>query len=79
MTWLVRQFLAAILCFLREENSHTTSYSYDQRGRTLPLRQTESYTYHANGNLATGTDFNGRVTTYGYPNRRRYGLGRGGP
>ena len=34
----------------------------------MPLGQAESYTYDANGNVLTRTDFNNKTTTYAYRN-----------
>jgi YD repeat-containing protein len=39
--------------------------------RKLPLGQTESYGYDANGNLASRTDFNNHTTTYNYDTLNR--------
>ena len=58
-----------------DANHHTTTYTYDKLGRrlgrTLPLGQSESYVYDANGNLASKTDFNGHTTTYAYDTMNR--------
>jgi RHS repeat-associated protein len=41
-----------------------TSISYAGQGLAAPLNK--SFTYYDTGNVATATDFNGAVTTYGY-------------
>ena len=60
-----------------DANTHTTSYQFDPRGRrtrrALPLGQSETYTYDANGNMLTKTDFNARITTYTYDTMNRLG------
>jgi len=58
-----------------DANNHATTYAYDQLGRrikrTLPVGQSESYTYDAASNMKTKVDFNGKTTTYAYDTSNR--------
>jgi len=51
-------------------SEYTTTYAYDAAGNRLsvtdPLGRKRSWTYDADGNVATATDANNRTTTYGY-------------
>jgi YD repeat-containing protein len=52
----------------RDANQHTTLFEYDAMGRrskrTLPAGQFETFSYDADGNLQTHTDFNVKTTTF---------------
>jgi RHS repeat-associated protein len=54
-------------------SEYTTTYAYDAEGNRLsvtdPLSRKRSWTYDANGNVATETDANTRTTTYDALNR----------
>ena len=58
-----------------DANNHTTSYAWDSLNRrifrTLPLGQTEAYTYDFETNMLTRRDFNGKTTTYSYDSLNR--------
>jgi len=53
-----------------DAESRTTSWEYDDLGRvisrTLPLGQSEHFTYDAAGNVLTHTDFKGNTTDFEY-------------
>jgi len=58
------------LTSLTDAKSHTTAYTYDQRGKLLqetdPLGKTTAYTYNSKGNLITRTDADNKTITYSY-------------
>jgi len=58
------------LTSLTDAKSHTTAYTYDQRGKLLqetdPLGKTTAYTYDGKGNLITRTDADNKTIAYSY-------------